>query len=208
MRSIILLGVFVFTGLVTLSAQQNIVQNVQRTYQDIDDAVITYEQIVEFPVTRAQQTFEGIVYMKRPHYYRIESEQQTVVTDGNTIWSYNPFTDQVIVDIYKEDEQVFTPDRFLLTIPDDFYVTVGDHETIDDASLILLRLVPKDDHQFVRSMRLWVDETKWIVRRAEIIDLNDNKTTYRVRDIQLNTGVDMDLFFYQPSENIEIIDLR
>lgn len=208
MRPIILLGVFVFTGLVTLSAQQNIVQNVQRTYQDIDNAIIKYEQIVEFPVTRAQQTFEGIVYMKRPNYYRIESEQQTVVTDGSTIWSYNPFADQVIVDIYKEDEQVFTPDRFLLTIPDDFYVTVGDRETIDDASLILLRLVPKDDHQFVRSMRLWIDDTKWIVRRAEIIDLNDNKTTYRVRDIQLNTGVDMDLFFYQPSENIEIIDLR
>jgi outer membrane lipoprotein carrier protein len=208
MRLIKLMGGFFLTGLLSLSAQQNIVQNVQRTYQGIDNAVITYEQVIEFPLTRAQQTFQGIVYMKRPGYYRIESEQQTVVTDGSTIWSYNPFTDQVIIDLYKEDEQIFTPDRFLLNIPDDFYVTVGERETVAGTPLILLRLVPKDDHQYVRSMRLWVDDTKWIVRVAEIIDLNDNKTTYHVRDIQMNTGLDMSLFTYQPPENIEIIDLR
>jgi len=208
MRAIMVVCVILLTGVLILSAQQNVVQNVQNTYQTIDNAVIKYEQIVEFPVTRTEQTFEGIVYMKRPDFYRIESEQQTVVTDGKTIWSYNPFTEQVIVDLFQEDEQMFTPDRFLLNIPDEFYVTVGDRETVDGQSLIALRLVPKDDHQFVRSMRMWVDDDGWIVRKAEVVDLNENKTTYRVHDIQLNVGVDMDLFSYQPPENAEIIDLR
>ncbi len=208
MRAIILRFGILLVGVSILSAQQNVVQNVQRMYQTIDNAVIEYEQIVEFPVTRTEQTFEGVVYMIRPDYYRIESEQQTVVTDGKTIWSYNPFTEQVIVDLFKDDEQMFTPDRFLLNIPDDFYVTVGDRENVDGKSLISLRLVPKDDHQFVRSMRMWVDESGWVVRKAEVVDLNENKTTYRVRDVQINVGVDMDLFSYQPPENAEIIDLR
>ncbi len=208
MRQFVLAWVVMLTGVLMLSAQQNVVQNVQRTYQGIDNAVIKYEQVVQFPVTRTEQTFEGIVYMKKPYYYRIESEQQTVVTDGTTIWSYNPFTEQVIIDLFQEDEQMFTPDRFLLNIPDEFYATVGDHETVEGKSLILLRLVPKDDHQFVRSMRMWVDDDGWIVRKAEVVDLNENKTIYRVRDIQLNQGVDHKLFSYQPPENAEIIDLR
>ncbi len=208
MRTIIVMWGILLAGVGTLAAQETIVQNVQNTYKDIDNAVITYEQISEFPVTRREQTFEGIVYMKRPNYYRIESEQQTVVTDGTTIWSYNPFTDQVIIDLYQEDEQMFTPDRFLLNIPDEFYVSVGDRETVEGQSLIMLRLVPKDEHQFVRSMRLWVDDNRWIVRKAEVIDLNDNKNTYLVRDIQLNEGVEEELFSYQPPENVEIIDLR
>ncbi len=208
MRTIIVMWGILLAGVGTLASQETIVQNVQNTYKDIDNAVITYEQISEFPVTRREQTFEGIVYMKRPNYYRIESEQQTVVTDGTTIWSYNPFTDQVIIDLYQEDEQMFTPDRFLLNIPDEFYVSVGDRETVEGQSLIMLRLVPKDEHQFVRSMRLWVDDNRWIVRKAEVIDLNDNKNTYLVRDIQLNEGVEEELFSYQPPENVEIIDLR
>jgi outer membrane lipoprotein carrier protein len=192
----------------SLSAQQNVVQNVQRTFQGIENAVIEYEEVIEFPVTRTEQSFEGVVYMKKPHYYRIVSEQQTVVTDGETIWSYNPFTDQVIIDRFQHDEQMFTPDRFLLNIPDDYYVTVGDRESVEGQSLIVLRLVPKDDNQFVRSMRMWVDENGWIVRRAEVIDLNENKRTYIVRDIQLNQGIDEGLFSYRPPENVEIIDLR
>ena len=208
MRTIIVMWGILLAGVGTLASQETIVQNVQNTYKDIDNAVITYEQISEFPVTRREQTFEGIVYMKRPNYYRIKSEQQTVVTDGTTIWSYNPFTDQVIIDLYQEDEQMFTPDRFLLNIPDEFYVSVGDRETVEGQSLIMLRLVPKDEHQFVRSMRLWVDDNRWIVRKAEVIDLNDNKNTYLVRDIQLNEGVEEELFSYQPPENVEIIDLR
>lgn len=208
MRNIVCAWLILMTGVPMLSAQQNVVQNVQRTYRGIDNAVISYEQVVQFPVTRTEQTFEGIVYMKKPDFYRIESEQQTVVTDGKTIWSYNPFTEQVIIDMFHEDEQMFTPDRFLLNIPDEFYVTVGDRESIGAKSLILLRLVPKDDHQFVRSMRMWIDDDGWIVRKVEMVDLNDNKTIYRVRDIQLNPGVDRDLFTYQPPENADIIDLR
>ncbi len=208
MHTLVLLWGMLVVGIGTLGAQESIVQNVQNTYDNIDNAVIVYEQISEFPVTRREQTFEGVVYMKRPNYYRVESEQQTVVTDGNTIWSYNPFTDQVIIDLYQEEEQMFTPDRFLLNIPDEFYVTVGDRETVEGQSLIMLRLVPKDDHQFVRSMRLWVDDSRWIVMKAEVIDLNENKNTYHVRDIQINEGVDENLFSYQPPENVEIIDLR
>jgi outer membrane lipoprotein carrier protein len=195
-------------GAWSLLAQQNVVGNVQRTYRDIDNAVIEYEQRVEFPVTRNEQVFTGVVYMRKPNLYRIESEQQTVVTDGNDIWSYNPFTEQVIIDSYREEEEMFTPDRFLLNIPDDFYVTVGERETVGERSLITLRLIPKDEHQYVRSMRMWVDESGWLVRKAEVIDLNDTKTTYLVRTIEINRGIDVSLFTYDPPPDAEIIDLR
>jgi outer membrane lipoprotein carrier protein len=188
--------------------QQNVVQNVQQSFNAMNDAVIHYRQVVLFPLTRQEQSFEGVVYMKKPGRYRIESDQQTVITDGTTIWSYNPFTEQVIIDTFREDEQTLTPDRFLLTIPDDFYATVGDRETVDDRLLITLRLIPKHDHQFVRSIQLWVDETAWLVRKAEVVDVNDNRTTYIVDEMTINGGVDESLFVYKPGSDVEVIDLR
>jgi outer membrane lipoprotein carrier protein len=188
--------------------QQNVVQNVQRSFNAMNDAVMKYRQIVLFPLTRQEQSFEGIVYMKKPGMYRIESEQQTVITDGTTIWSYNPFTKQVIIDTFREDEQSLTPDRFLFTIPDDFYTTVGEREDVDGQTLVNLRLIPKDDHQFVRSMQLWVDESAWIVRKAEVVDVNDNRTTYIVDEITINGGVDESLFLFKPASDVEVIDLR
>ncbi len=201
--------VFAAAGLfMRAGAQPTIIQNVQRSFQSMQDAVITYRQIVQFPLTRQEQSFKGVVYMKKPLSYRIESEQQTVITDGTTIWSYNPFTEQVIVDTYREEEQSFTPDRFLLNIPDDYYVTIGERETVDERSLVTARLIPKDDNQFIRSMRLWIDEGRWIIRRAEVTDLNDNLTTYIVEEISIDKGIAESLFTFQPASHVEVIDLR
>src|SRR5574341_535043 len=111
--------------------------------------------------------------MKKPKKYRIESEHQTIVTDGTTVWAYSPVNNQVVVDRYKEGGNVISPDQFLLNLPENYTSTILGREKSKEGAQLTLKLVPKDDRSFVRWVKLWVDEDTWVVRKISVIDLND-----------------------------------
>ena len=43
---------------------------------------------------------EGRIYVQKPDRFRLETGMQTVVTDGETVWSYVPENRQVLVQRY------------------------------------------------------------------------------------------------------------
>jgi len=163
---------------------------------------------VKYGYSQIEQNFAGTLTMKKPNKYRVESEQQTYVTDGATVWAYSPANKQVLIDHYKEDQNTLSPDQFLLHLPANYYATLLGRERSGDARLVTLKLVPKDDQSFVKSVKVTIDEGSWIVRKVEIVDVNDTEKTYTVQDVKVNTHVKDSLFTFTPPPGTEVVDLR
>ena len=72
----------------------------------------------------------------------------------------------------------------------------------------MLKLVPKDDQSFIKSMKVWVEEGTWIIRKVETTDVNDTETTYTVRDVKLNSDIKDSRFSFTPPPGTELVDLR
>jgi chaperone LolA len=174
----------------------------------IDDAVAVFEQHVTFGYSNIEQTFSGTLTMKKPKSYRIESEQQTIVTDGTTVWAYAPANKQVLIDKYKENENSLSPEQFLLNLPAAYYISLLGTEHPSGPLQYVLKLVPKDDRSFVRSVKIWVESGSWNVRRILIVDVNDTETTYVIKDITLNSNVNTRTFTFIPPAGTEVVDLR
>jgi outer membrane lipoprotein carrier protein len=187
---------------------KDITDKLQRRYDSIQDATARFTQHVKFGFSKLEQDFAGTLKMKKPHKYRIETEYQTLVTDGATVWSYSPVNKQVLIDRYKENPDTFTPDQFLLNLPSNYYATLVPHEKPGDESMIILKLIPKDDQSFVKSMKIWVQDETWIVRRVEMIDLNDTEKTYIVQEVKINTTLKENTFTFAPPPGTEVVDLR
>jgi len=66
-----------------LTAPQ-ILEKVQDAYAKVNDAFAEFTQTVSLKYAGIEQTYTGSVMMKRGNKYRIESQQQTIVTDGKT----------------------------------------------------------------------------------------------------------------------------
>ncbi len=203
---------FCLTILPAANARQlqvgEVTQNVQRRYERLEDATARFTQHVKFGFSKIEQTFTGTLTMKKPNKYRIESEHQTLVTDGVTVWSYSPVNKQVIVDRYKENQNSLSPERFLLNLPAHYYASIIGREQTGGTKFVVLRLVPKDDQSFVKSMKVTIEEGSWIVRKVELIDVNDTETTYTIQDVQLNTKVKDSAFAFSPPPGTEVVDLR
>jgi outer membrane lipoprotein carrier protein len=187
---------------------QDILEKVQEKYAEIKDATLHFSQKVKFNISKAEYSSSGILYMKKTNHYRIITDDRTFVTDGKTVWSYTPANKQVLIDTYKEEPRSFSPERFLLSVPKDFYSAILSREKFEGKNVVVLKLTPKEDNTSMKSMKLWIDDGEWLLWKAEIVDLNVNITTYAVSDIQLNTAISDSTFSFVAPPGVEVVDLR
>lgn len=212
-RFLACLAVSLFVSALTLGQQKeltvkDVTDRLQKRYESIQDATARFSQHVKFGFSKIEQDFVGTLRMKKPHKYHIETEYQTLVTDGVTVWSYSPVNKQVLIDHYKETPDSFTPEQFLLNLPSNYYASLVPQEKPGEGSMILLKLLPKDDQSFVKSMKVWIEESSWVVRKVEMLDVNDTEKTYTVQEIKINTNLKENTFAFTPPAGTEVVDLR
>jgi chaperone LolA len=187
---------------------KEVTEHLQRRYEMIDDATTQFEQHVKFGFSNIEQNFSGTLIMKKPNHYRIESEHQTIVTDGVTVWMYSTANNQVVIDKYKENSNSISPEQFLLNLPANYYATLLGLEKTPEGTIILLKLVPKDDRSFVKSVKMLVEKEGWMVRKINILDVNETETTYLVKEIKLNSNIKEKTFTFETPDGAEVVDLR
>lgn len=187
---------------------EDVLEKVRKRYDAVTDAELRFSQKVHFPMTNVEQQTSGTLYVKKKNRYRVEMDDQSIVTDGQTIWSYSSANNQVVIDRFKQDEQSLSPEKILVGTPDNFTATVVGEEKVGGYETVVLKLVPRDEQSFIKSLRLWVDEKEWMIRQVEIIDLSEKQTTYSVLQVRTNTGLPDSRFVYTIPKGADVVDLR
>jgi outer membrane lipoprotein carrier protein len=198
----------VIRGAVASDDPQEILDSVRKKYDGIRDAELKFTQRTRFPGSTLEQRAKGTLYLKKEHKYRIETDDQIVVTNGETVWSYSVPNRQVLIDRFKPSDRSFSPERILGGATDDYAATVRGREKSGNTECIVLNLLPKGEASLVKSLRLWIDPSEWLVRTAELTDVNGKVTTYTVSDITLNPGLSDSRFVLQIPEGAEVVDMR
>ena len=96
----------------------------------------------------------------------------------------------------------------MLNLPANYYASLMGYEKQAAGNIILLKLVPKDDRSFVKSVKVFVEENTWMLRKIVILDVNETETTYAVKDMKLNTNIKEKTFTFEIPAGSEIVDLR
>jgi len=187
---------------------QDVLARVRKKYDSLTDATLKFSQEVKFPLAGINQRVEGKLLLKKTNKYRVELDGQTIVTDGQTVWSYAVATHQVLVDKFKLNERMLSPERLLTTAPDEYTSRIVGKERIGSTETVALLLTPRSESSSVRSLKLWVDEGTSLVKQVMLVDVNGRETQYTVRDIDINTGLDDSRFVFDIPEGVEVVDLR
>lgn len=187
---------------------QDILARVRKKYDSVTDATLKFTQEVRFPLAGINQRVEGKLQLKKTNKYRVELEGQTIVTDGQTVWSYAVATNQVLIDDFKLNERILSPERLLTAAPGEYTSRVVGNERIGTTETVVLALTPKSEASPVRSLRFWVDEHTSLVKQVMLVDVNGRETQYTVRDIDINTGLEDGRFVFDIPEGVEVVDLR
>ena len=167
----------------------------------------SFEKQFYWAVLDQSSSLEGKIYTRRPDHFRVEAgDGNLVVADGETIWSYVPQNEQVIVGSYQGGLK--TPWEILVDYTDR-YVTVAVEEVrLGRRNCYLLALEPRAPNAYVSRMKIWVERNHWHLLKVEQIEANDNVTTYILEDHKTNRNLDDKLFRFESPAGVEVIDRR
>lgn len=206
-KIIVLLSLLV--SLVIAQDESDIIEEVQDLYEDIEYFSADFIQKEQFKLTGSENETKGKIYIKNGTEYRLETEDQIVVTDGKVVWSYSPHNNQVIVDNVKEGDASLLPRDMLFRYPKNYFSNLLKEEKIGASKYYVLKMTPKEDvHGYIKSLKIWVNTESYLINKIEYDDLNDNTSLFQIEKMDIKSELPDSLFIFNPPPQSELIDMR
>ena len=169
-------------------------------------------------VLESRSETEGKLYLQRDrNRLRLEEAGQTIVSDGETLWTYVPGNRQVIVSPAGEEGSESgpgrtgrpgRPDDFIFNYSNRYLYALEGREPVDGMPCSRLRLTAVEPADGLPDLRIWVDEKNWLTRKVTYRDDMGSETTLRFMDYRLNEKLAPGLFEMTAPEGVEWVDLR
>jgi len=170
-------------------------------------ADITYSLVNE--TDGINEEFKGKITVKGEKY-RLELDEQVVINDGTTFWTYLPDVNEVNIDNYNPDEDEISPSKIYDAYKSGYkYVYTGE-ETIGGRKHAVIDLVPDDREAQYFKIKLFVDKGDYSLSRWTMFDKSGNQYNYTIQNFNPNINPAPSFFEFDESEypDVEIIDLR
>lgn len=204
-----MLFLLMLSTLVISDDVQDVIKKIQDKYDDLEYLSADFVQTEQFKLTGSRNETKGKIFVKDGVQYRLETEDQSVATDGTTVWTYNKFTNQVLIDRVKEGDGSLLPRDLLFKYPRDYMASLLDKEKVDGRQYYILKLDPKEGiYGYVKSMKIWVDIKTYIISKIEYNDFNDNTSIFEIQQIDIEKKLPDGLFKFQIKEGMDVVDLR
>ncbi|MBD3376109.1 hypothetical protein GF406_13825 [candidate division KSB1 bacterium] len=191
------------------ASADDVIKEVQKTYTSIKEVTADYQQNFVWEMAGESVENAGKIWAKEGSKFRIDNQDQTIVTDGKTLWTLSKVNKQVMIDEYNRNNR---DNPFIRSFMDDYLnnykASLMGKEKIDDRDHFVLELVAINPDEFNRKVTIWVDNKTNYMTRIVQTDINGNKRIYTFSNIQ--TGVDLndDLFEMDIPEGYEAVDMR
>ena len=181
-------------------------RTLQQRYESTRTLVAKFRQEVESPTMADKLTSNGTVSFEKPNRMRWDyaaPDRQTIVSDGETLWIYQPEEKQVLKAPLREAFQATTPVTFLAGlghVDHDFTPTL--ESSADDRWV--LKLVPREARG-VGTLMLVVRKGDASIEEARISDPLGTTTRLALSDEKRNVSLGADLFHFTPPPGVDVV---
>lgn len=184
-----------------------LLRRVQQNYESADGLRASFTQQTISPFSEDTLTFEGTLLLQNKRY-RIETRQQTLVTDGTTTWIYNPSANQVIINKYVNDETTITPDEIFTNYLGQY--NIENMRTVEEngEQLAIIDLTAEQRSAYYQEVTVRVRRRDAMLTRVRLVDQNEGVTIFKMENIQFNPSFAAGAFTFTPPDDAEVVDLR
>ena len=192
----------------------DVIRRLQARFEELRSLSARFEKRHYWKLGEQNLEIRGQLRVEKPDRFRLETDVQTVVTDGETAWNYTPADSQVILSRYESvrDDRSYEKLLFDLILlggySDRFAPRDAGLERVDREWCHVVDLAARDEDAYICRIRLWVDRREWLVRQVEYGNINDDVTTYRLWDLKVNKKLPASTFVFEAPGGVEVLDLR
>ncbi|MBF0287753.1 MAG: outer membrane lipoprotein chaperone LolA [SAR324 cluster bacterium] len=192
------------------AAESNVLDHIQKRYQEISSFEGKFFQKNYTIQDKNLRSASGIITYIRPGKMRWEyhkPDEQLLVTDGTTLWLFDPLLENVTVQELEKVTQG-TPLSFLLGAGDlktDFMSRPITQKLVTDANFLVVELLPKKQVAALDFIQLAVDPGTFDLKQIVLVDRQGNYRTIAFEDMQYNVALNENQFHFEISPEMEVI---
>ena len=178
-----------------------VARELQRRYGRVSSLQANFVQ------TSGGQRMNGTLAV-RGNAFRLDLDEQTLVTDGRTMWSYTQDDRQVVIQDYDERQVGFSVGQLFTDYLRVFRATGATKATISGVQYDVLSLRPRASGSAVRDATLYVRSSDAVPTRVRVHDRNGGTLQFDVSNVRLNRSLASSLFRFDAPRGTEVVDLR
>lgn len=197
------LGLGLLSLIQTAMADAQAVVELQKRLELVNQYSADFEQTVRSSKGKEIQKGKGTFQVKRPNLFRMDTkspQENTIVSDGKTLWFYDPFVAQVTAN-WVSDAVNNTP-FVLLTSNDKANWDSYDVQQNDDS----FTLKPKSKKSGIKQFDVRIDQNG-VMKGFSTIERDGQSNLYILRNIS-TVNVANDLFKFTVPKGVELDDQR
>lgn len=167
------------------------------------------EQLLVDQDGREIQETRALLLMEKPshfHWAITEPYQQLTVTDGETLWHYEPDLDQVTINTFDDNEVDRVPAMLLNGDADTIREAYDVSSTNMGGELVRFVLIPRNPDRLFE--RLSVTFRGAVLEEMQFEDSLGQRTSLSFNEVNRNVPLDASKFSFTPPDGIDVIDNR
>jgi len=203
----------VFNPVAFCETGQGVLNEIQNRYEKTNDFEANFIQEYIGKVMRQPNKGEGKVYFKKKGMMRWDYTvpTQKLISDGHTLWYYQPEEKQVLVSDVSRVLKEKTPLAFLAgegNLGRDFKLLNLNESVSQKEDNYVVELAPKEPLATLSKLILTVDKKSYTVLQADVFDGLGNVTRTRFIEIKTNVGLSNSFFHFTIPPGTEIIKMQ
>ena len=192
---------------------QSVLAEMQRRYENTNDFEANFLQEYIGKVMKKPQKGEGKVYFKKKGMMRWDYKvpNQKLISNGRTLWYFQPEENQVFVSDVAKVLKERTPLAFLTgegDISREFSIVNFNESISPKEDYFVLELAPKEPDAALSKLTLTVDKKAYYVIQADVFDGLGNVTRTRFVDIKTIVGLSSAFFNFIIPPGAEILKFQ
>ena len=189
------------------SKEDDVLKRIEEKLDEIQTLQVDFEQEVSSGVFATVDKTSGKIFLSNKDKFRIETDDQTIVSDSVLIWVYSVENKQVKIDSVHQIDDLVRPSEYIFTFKEGYDADLSTDTDCDfgECLKIVLHAIEKDN--FIKEMRLFIDAESYLTRRAEYKDINGNLVTIRFDNYKINRKIPAEIFIFKTPKGVEEIRL-
>ncbi|MCF8302108.1 MAG: outer membrane lipoprotein carrier protein LolA [Bacteroidales bacterium] len=185
-----------------------ILKEVSEKTKSYNSIKIEFTYRMENEAANISDSFNGVL-LAQGDKYRLDIAGQTIISNGETLWTYLKDAREVQVNNAQAGEGSIAPTQLLDTYDKDFKSKLIDETTYKGRQVQVIELKPKEDQPFEKA-EITIDKGKKQVLSLSVNDQSNSVYTYQVNSFKPNVNVSEDDFTFNKEKHpdVDVIDMR
>lgn len=150
----------------------------------------------------------GILYLNK-EAYRVEMNDQQIICDGKTVWTYLKDSKEVMVADASEDPDAISPTTLLTGYHKEYLTNFATDPAYERQGLKIIELRPSHNKNF-SLVKVVIKESESMVTALIIDDNGGNSFEYDLSKMKTNNDLASDFFRFDAKRypDVDVIDMR